>query len=108
VEAKRFGSEPKRETVNEESPWGITESVRDNRVRRRASGGGHWVGRSGIVLGSSVRSGLWAFEALDRDRDRSSLAGTSKKTGPNRLGPVHTGFLRLQDRSKLVMVETSY
>ena len=27
MKAKRLGSEPKRETVSEESPWGITESV---------------------------------------------------------------------------------
>ena len=33
MEAKRFGSEPKRETVTEQSPWGIAESMGDNRVR---------------------------------------------------------------------------
>jgi len=27
VEAKRFGSELKREVVSKESPWGVTESV---------------------------------------------------------------------------------
>jgi len=39
VEAKRFGSEPKRETISEKSPWGVTESVGDSRVHERASGG---------------------------------------------------------------------
>ena len=38
MKAKRFGSEPKRETVSEESPWGVTESVRVTGLGGREAG----------------------------------------------------------------------
>ena len=52
----------------------------------------------GLVFGSPVRSGLLTPRAMDRNRNRSFLSRILKKTGPNRCGPVHIGFLRLHDR----------
>jgi len=43
VEAKRFRSQPKREAVSEESPWGITESI-GGRVAGVTGLGGQEVG----------------------------------------------------------------
>jgi len=37
-----------------------------------------------VVLGSPVRSGFFAPECLDRDRDRSAFVLAPKKTGPDR------------------------
>ena len=62
MEAKRFGSKPKRETVSEESPWGITESVGVTGLGGREAGvfdgevrwdvsGGRWHG--GVECGWS-------------------------------------------------------
>ena len=59
-----------------------------------------------LVLGSPVRSGFLTPRDMDRDRDRSFEIYIGPKTEPNWYGPVFCGFLRLQDRSKPVMVQT--
>jgi hypothetical protein len=61
-----------------------------------------------LVFGSPVRSGLLTPRAFNRDRNRSFYVGFPKKTGPNRCGPVHIGFLRLRNRLGPVKVQTSY
>src|SRR6266545_4075712 len=43
---------------------------------------------------------------IDRNRDRSFKIQIGLKTGPNWYGPVFSGFLRLQDQSEPVMVQT--
>jgi len=48
-----------------------------------------------LVFGSPVRSGLLTSRAFNRNRNRSIYFRNPKKTGPNRCGPVHIGFLRL-------------
>jgi len=52
-----------------------------------------------LVFGSPVRSSLLTPRALDHNHNRSFLFWILEKTGPNRCGPVHISFLRLQDRS---------
>jgi hypothetical protein len=49
----------------------------------------------GLVFESPVRSGLLALIALDRNRNRSSIFETLRKTGPDRQRPVFCGSLRL-------------
>ena len=58
------------------------------------------------MFGSPVRSGLLTSRAFNRNRNRSIYFRNPKKTGPNRCGPVHIGFLRLIDRFRPVMVQT--
>src|SRR6266545_7523875 len=60
-----------------------------------------------VVFGSPVRSGFLTPRAIDRDRNRSFYFRIPKKTGPNRCGPVHIGFLRLRNRLGPVKVQTS-
>jgi len=55
VKAKRFGSEPKRETVSKESPWGITESVGVTGLGGREAG--VFDGEVGHIGGSLARWG---------------------------------------------------
>ena len=47
-----------------------------------------------LVFESPVRSGLFAFEGLDRDQDRSTLISNLQKTGPNRQRLVYSGRSR--------------
>jgi len=60
VEAKRFGSKPKREAVSEESPWGITESINGRAAGVIGLGGqevGAFDGEVGRIGGSLARRG---------------------------------------------------
>src|SRR6266498_5302443 len=50
-----------------------------------------------LVFGSPVRSGLLTPRAIDCNRNWSFHFRILKKTGPNRCGPVHIGFLRLRN-----------
>ena len=59
-----------------------------------------------LVFGSPVQSGLLTPRAMDRNRNRSIYFQFLKKTGPNRYGPVHIGFFRLQNWSEPVIVQT--
>jgi len=52
---------------------------------------------SQLVFGSPVQSGLLTPRAIDCNCNWSFLFWILEKTGPNRCGPVHIGFLRLQD-----------
>ena len=61
---------------------------------------------SSLVFGSPVWSGLLTPRAMDRNRNRSIYFQFLKKTGPNRYGPVHISFFRLQNRSEPVIVQT--
>ena len=60
-----------------------------------------------LVFGSPVRSGFLTPRVINRNRNRSFYFRIPKKTGPNRCGPVHIGFLRSQDRLRPVTVLTS-
>jgi len=60
-----------------------------------------------VVFGSPVRSGFLTSRAFNRDRNWSFYFRKVKKTGPNQCGPVHIGFLRLQDWLGPVKVQTS-
>jgi len=44
-----------------------------------------------VVLESPVRSGYWALEGSNRDRDRLVLAPKHKLTEPDHLKPVTVG-----------------
>src|SRR6266508_1810737 len=57
----------------------------------------------GLVFGSPVRSGFLTPRVINRNRNRSFYFQIPKKTGPNRCGPVHIGFLRSQDQFKPVL-----
>ena len=59
-----------------------------------------------LVFGSPVRSGLLTPRAMDCNRNRSIYFQFLKKTEPNRYGPVHICFFRLQNRSEPVIVQT--
>jgi len=59
-----------------------------------------------IVFESPVRSGFLTPRVIDRDQDWSFEIEIGQKTGLNQYGPVFCSLLQLQDRSKLVMVQT--
>ena len=61
-----------------------------------------------LVFESPVWSGLLAHSALDRNCNQSSQFEKLQKTGLNHNRLVVCGFLQLQDRSRPVMVLTSY
>jgi len=52
-----------------------------------------------VVFGSPVWSSFLTPRAIDCNRNQFFYFQILKKTGPNRCGPVHLGFLRLQDWS---------
>jgi len=81
---------------------GIAKAWKDQYLASRK--GQH--GLAYVVFGSPVWSGLLTPRAMDRNRNRSIYFQFLKKTGPNRYGPVHIGFFRLQNRSEPVTVQT--
>jgi len=62
------------------------------------------------VLGSPVQSGLWAFFGKTETETGPYILKSLKKpdrTDGNRFSAVFCGFLRFQDRSEPVVVQTS-
>ncbi len=61
-----------------------------------------------LVFGSPVRSQFLTPRVLDHNCNRSIYFRIPEKTGPNRCGPVHIGFLRLQNRLRPVLCDIYY